>query len=101
MTNQKVQLLIFPFGMIQTPYQIILNWPVKFRNNIDDSPKNFLSNLLRFKNGYKIDLGYNIIVECYPDPSEFYMGSWYSNYIILIGKWDLTGFTRIPSGTSI
>ena len=27
---------------------------------------------------------YNIIVECYPGVSEFYMGNWYSNYIILI-----------------
>ena len=45
---------LFLFGMIQTPFQIMLNWPVKFRNNIDDIPTCFLNNLLRFKRGYKI-----------------------------------------------
>ena len=33
----------------------MLNCPVKFRNNSDDSPTYFLSNLLRFKRGYKIN----------------------------------------------
>ena len=44
--SQTVQTLLFPFGMIQTPFQIMLNWPVKFRNNIDDSSTYFLSNSL-------------------------------------------------------
>ena len=35
---------------------------------------------------------FNIIVEFYPGASEFYMGTWYINYIILIGKRDLTGY---------
>ena len=46
---------LFPFGMVQTPFQIMLNWPVKFGNNTYDSPTIFLSNLLRFKRGYKIN----------------------------------------------
>ena len=41
--------------MVQTPFQIMSNWPVKFGNNTDDSPTIFLSNLLRFKRGYKIN----------------------------------------------
>ena len=33
----------------------MLNWLVKFRNNIDDSPTYFLNNSLRFKKGYRIN----------------------------------------------
>ena len=42
-----------------------------------------------------------IIVESYPGVGEFYMGNWYSNYITLIGKQDLTGYTLLQSGISI
>ena len=38
---QAMRASLFPFGMVQTPFQIMLNWPVKFRNNIDDSPTYF------------------------------------------------------------
>ena len=51
---QAMRASFFPFGMVQTPFQIMSNWPVKFGNNTDDSPTIFLSNLLRFKTGYKI-----------------------------------------------
>ena len=33
----------------------MVNWKVKFGNNIDDSPTYFLSNILRSKRGYKIN----------------------------------------------
>ena len=52
---QAMKASLFPFGMVQTPFQIMLNWPVKFRNNIDDSPTYFLNKLLRFKKGYRIN----------------------------------------------
>ena len=52
---QAMRASLLPFGMVQTPFQIMLNWPVKFGNNTDDSPTIFLSNLLRFKRGYKIN----------------------------------------------
>ena len=52
---QAMRASLFPFGMVQTPFQIMLNWPVKFGNNTDDSPTIFLNNLLRFKRGYKIN----------------------------------------------
>ena len=52
---QTMRASLFLFGMIQTPFQIMLNWPIKFKNNIDDSPTCFLNNLLRFKRGYKIN----------------------------------------------
>ena len=52
---QAMRASLFPFGMAQTPFQIMLNWPVKFRNNIDDSSTYFLNNLFRFKKGYKIN----------------------------------------------
>ena len=44
---------------------------------------------------------YNIIVECYPGVSELYMGNGYRNYIILIGKRDLTGYTWLRFEISI
>lgn len=43
-----------PFGMIQTPFQIMSNWPFKFKNNKSDNPAEFLDNFYRFKRGYKI-----------------------------------------------
>ena len=52
---QAMRASLFPFGMVHTPFQIMLNWPVKFRNNIDDSPTYFLNNVLRFKKGYRIN----------------------------------------------
>ena len=52
---QAMRASLFPFGMVQTPFQIMSNWPVKFGNNTDDSPTIFISNLLRFKRGYKIN----------------------------------------------
>ena len=52
---QAIRASLFPFGMVQTPFQIMLNWSVKFRNNIDDRPTYFLNNLLRFKKGYRIN----------------------------------------------
>ena len=52
---QAMRASLFPFGMVQTPFQIMLNWPIKFGNNTDDSLTIFLSNLLRFKRGYKIN----------------------------------------------
>ena len=39
----------FPFGMTQTPFQVMSNWPLKFRNNKEDSPAHFLDDLKRFK----------------------------------------------------
>ena len=48
---QAMRASLFPFEMVQTPFQIMLNWPVKFRNNIDDSPTYFLNNLSRLKKG--------------------------------------------------
>ena len=33
----------------------MLNWTVKFRNNVDDIPTYFFSNLIRFKRAYKIN----------------------------------------------
>ena len=44
----------FPFGMTQTPFQIMSNWPLKLRNNKEDSPAHFLDDLKRFKKGYQI-----------------------------------------------
>ena len=44
----------FPFGMTQTPFQVMSNWPLKFRNNKEDSPAHFLDDLKRFKRGYQI-----------------------------------------------
>ena len=52
---QAMRASLFPFGMVQTPFQIMLNWPVKFGNNADDSSTIFLSNLSRLKRGYKIN----------------------------------------------
>ena len=39
----------FPFGMTQTPFQVMSNWPLKFRNNKEDSPAHFLDDLKRFQ----------------------------------------------------
>ena len=39
--------------MTQIPFQIMSNWPLKFRNN-KDSPAHFLDDLKRFKKGYQI-----------------------------------------------
>ncbi|XP_043475821.1 uncharacterized protein LOC122507278 [Leptopilina heterotoma] len=44
----------FPFGMLQTPFQIMSNWPVKFHNNKTDNPVQFLEELFRFMRGYEI-----------------------------------------------
>ena len=44
----------FSFGMTQTPFQVMSNWPLKFRNNKEDSPAHFLDDLKRFKRGYQI-----------------------------------------------
>ena len=52
---QAMRASLFPFGMVQTPFQIMSNWPVKFGNNTDDSATIFLNNLSRFKRGYKIN----------------------------------------------
>ena len=52
---QAIRALLFPFGMIQTSTQIMLNWPDRFRNNRDDSLRCSLSNFLKFKRGYKIN----------------------------------------------
>ena len=52
---QAMRASLFPFVMVQKPLQIMLNWSVKFGNNTDDSPTIFLSYLLRFKRGYKIN----------------------------------------------
>ena len=41
----------FPFSMTQTPFQIMSNWPLKFRNNKENSPAHFLDDLKRFKRG--------------------------------------------------
>ena len=43
-----------PFGMIQTPFQTMSNWPLKFKNNKEDSPAHFLNDLKRFKKGYQV-----------------------------------------------
>lgn len=40
--------------MIQTPFQITSNRPIKFKINTENSPTYFLSNSLRLKNEYKI-----------------------------------------------
>ena len=40
--------------MTQTPFQIMSNWTLKFRNNKEDSPAYFLEDLKRFKNGYQM-----------------------------------------------
>ena len=45
----------FPFGMTQIPFQIMNNWPLKFRNNKEDSPAHFLEDLKRFRRGYQIN----------------------------------------------
>lgn len=37
----------FPFGMIQTPYLIMANRPVKFRNNKEDNPAQFLEEFIQ------------------------------------------------------
>ena len=42
------------FGMTQTPFQVMSNWPLKFMNNKEDSPTHFLDDLKRFKRGYQI-----------------------------------------------
>lgn len=44
----------FPFGMIQTPFQITSNCPIKFHNNKVENPAQFLDELFRFKRGYEI-----------------------------------------------
>ena len=44
----------FPFGMTQTPFQVMSNWPLKFRNNKEDTPAHFLDDLKRFKRGCQI-----------------------------------------------
>ena len=44
----------FPFGMTQTPFQVMSNLPLKFRNNKEDRPAHFLDDLKRFKRGYQI-----------------------------------------------
>ena len=31
----------FPFGMTHTPFQVMSNWPLKIRNNKEDSPAHF------------------------------------------------------------
>ena len=40
--------------MTQTPFQIVSNWPLKFRNNKEDSPAHFLDDLKRLKKGCQI-----------------------------------------------
>ena len=46
----------FPFGMTQTPFQIMSNWPIKFRNNKEDSTVHFsIMNLLRNKKKKKFE----------------------------------------------
>ena len=40
--------------MSQTPFQIMSNWLIKFRNNKQNSPAHFLENLKRFKRRYQI-----------------------------------------------
>ena len=52
---QTIQASLFRFGMFQTAFQIMVNWPVRFRNNIDDSPTHFLDDLLWFKRGCRIN----------------------------------------------
>ena len=47
--SRTIQVTYFPFGMIQTPLQIMLNWLVKFGNYIVDSLTYFLNNFLKFK----------------------------------------------------
>ena len=44
----------FPFGMTQTQFQVMSNWPLKFRNNKEENPAHFLDDLKRFKRGYQI-----------------------------------------------
>ena len=36
--SQAIQARLFPNGMIRTLFQIMLNWPLKFGNNTDNSP---------------------------------------------------------------
>ena len=45
----------FPFGMTQTPFQIMSNWPLELRNNKEDSPAHFLEDLKRFERRYQIN----------------------------------------------
>ena len=44
----------FCFGMTQTPFQIMSNWPLKFRNKKEDSLALFSEGLKIFKRGCKI-----------------------------------------------
>lgn len=53
-SGQAVQNFPFPLGMVQTPFQIMANWPIKFRNNEEDSPAQFLDYLFRFQRRYHI-----------------------------------------------
>lgn len=46
--NEEVRNYSFPFGMIQTSFQIMANCSVKLRNSKVDNPAKFLEDLFRF-----------------------------------------------------
>ena len=52
--NQTIPAAYFSFGIIQTPFQIISGWPIRFKNNKVDHPTDFISQLNRFQRGYQI-----------------------------------------------
>lgn len=52
--KENIPATCFPFNMIQIPFQIMRNWPFKFRNNKQDNPAHFLE-LERFKIGYRLN----------------------------------------------
>ena len=51
--NHTVPTTHFPFGMTQTPFQIISNWPLEFRNNKEDSQLIFWMTLKDLKGDSK------------------------------------------------
>ena len=66
----------FPFGMTQTPFQVMSNRPLKFRNNKEDSPAHFLDDLKRFKRGYQIssrDILENLDALLTEDAKDWYL----------------------------
>ena len=52
--NHTMPTTHFPFGMNQTPFYVMSNWTLKYRNNKEDSPAYVLNDHKRFKKGHEI-----------------------------------------------
>ena len=53
--NRMIPTAYYSFKMIQTPFQIMSGWPIRFRNNKLGSLTDFISQSNRFQKGYQIN----------------------------------------------